>query len=63
MFQLSQSETFTSDLYAGTGSGDPVSLTGTGVAWPPQKPAQRSAEKVLLADLSHAVRNVDARGA
>lgn len=35
-FQLSQSETFTSDLYAGAGS--PVNLTGTETAWPPLDP-------------------------
>ena len=92
VFQLAQSETFTSDLYAWTGTGNPVNLTGTEMAWPPQEPpsapyesgptfladgrlifvqdgnvylmaAQRGAQKVLLADLPYAVRDVDARGA
>ncbi|MDQ3897609.1 MAG: PKD domain-containing protein [Actinomycetota bacterium] len=38
VFQLAQGETFTSDLYAWTGSGNPVNLTGTEVAWPPLEP-------------------------
>ena len=92
VFQLSQSETFTSDLSAWNGSGRPVNLSGTEAAWPPlESPtapceagptwlpdgrlifvqdgnvylmvAQPGAQKVLLADLPYAVRNVDARGA
>ena len=37
VFQLSQSEVNTSDLYAWNGTGDPVSLTGTDSQWPPQQ--------------------------
>lgn len=37
VFDLSQSEVNTSDLYAWTGTGDPVNLTGTEAAWPPQE--------------------------
>jgi Tol biopolymer transport system component len=35
VFELAQSETFSSDLYAWNGAGGPVSLTGTETAWPP----------------------------
>lgn len=35
VFSLSTREVNTSDLYAKTGTGDPVNLTGTHVAWPP----------------------------
>jgi Tol biopolymer transport system component len=37
VFQLSMSEVNTSDLYAWTGTGDPINLTGTEVAWPPEE--------------------------
>lgn len=36
VFQRSGAETFTSDLCAWTGTGDPVNLTGTETAWPPE---------------------------
>jgi hypothetical protein len=37
-FQLSTSETFTSDIYAWNGTGNPVNLTGTQPEWPPMNP-------------------------
>ncbi len=34
LFQVAESETFTADVFAWNGTGDPVNLTGASVAWP-----------------------------
>jgi hypothetical protein len=43
VFQVWEAESFTADLFAWTGSGDPVNLTGT-EAWPPLEGADAPAE-------------------
>jgi len=35
VFQVAESETFTSDVFAWYGTGDPVNLTGASATWPP----------------------------